>query len=421
MSPCPVCTTVCYCVCLCLYVCVHVYAHRGVYRAVLKGRETNGERSLWCNSVQVLWRGKPRQELSSFSKDVALVRQDTDDVLLPTATAREALDFAAALCLPHSGPFPPPHTAHAQQCAARDRVQELLSSMRLSSCADTLVGDAGAGVRGLSGGERRRLATALALVQSPALLIADEPTSGQDSATAAAVLAYLKRRMLLDAGRHGCRRGVLIVSLHQPGPALTAMLDDLLLLAPGGRTLYAGPAAAVVDYFSTSIGASPPPPFLTGLADWLLETVLSGGGGGGGDDKRMAWLHTAWLQHCRGGGGGVDQDLPEIVVCALPPPSTPSSQANTDDAPGSSSSSSSTGAGGVHSRGARATTVTTTTPQRKAGGHQLAMQVLMLSKRSLMWWWRHPAMLLSGAVRCGAGRACTYVRTYVCRYAYLHV
>jgi hypothetical protein len=28
-----------------------VYAYRGVYRAVLKGRETNGERSLWCNSI----------------------------------------------------------------------------------------------------------------------------------------------------------------------------------------------------------------------------------------------------------------------------------------------------------------------------------------------------------------------------------
>ena len=31
----------------------HVDAYRGVYRAVLKGRETNGERSLWCNSIHI--------------------------------------------------------------------------------------------------------------------------------------------------------------------------------------------------------------------------------------------------------------------------------------------------------------------------------------------------------------------------------
>jgi ABC-type multidrug transport system ATPase subunit len=46
------------------------------------------------------------------------------------------------------------------------------------------VGDAGHSIKGLSGGERRRLAVAVELMGSPSIVLADEPTSGQDSSTA---------------------------------------------------------------------------------------------------------------------------------------------------------------------------------------------------------------------------------------------
>lgn len=45
------------------------------------------------------------------------------------------------------------------------------------SCADTYVGDAK--VRGISGGEKKRLSLACELLASPSVIFADEPTTGK--------------------------------------------------------------------------------------------------------------------------------------------------------------------------------------------------------------------------------------------------
>lgn len=45
------------------------------------------------------------------------------------------------------------------------------------SCADTNVGDAK--VRGISGGEKKRLSMACELLASPSVIFADEPTTGK--------------------------------------------------------------------------------------------------------------------------------------------------------------------------------------------------------------------------------------------------
>ena len=44
------------------------------------------------------------------------------------------------------------------------------------SCADSRVGDAK--VRGISGGEKKRLSLACELIASPSIIFADEPTTG---------------------------------------------------------------------------------------------------------------------------------------------------------------------------------------------------------------------------------------------------
>jgi ABC-type antimicrobial peptide transport system ATPase subunit len=130
-----------------------------------------------------------------------------------------------------------------------------------AECAHRLVGG-GAGISGISGGERRRVSIALELSGRPQVLILDEVTSGLDSYTAHRLMVTLHN----IAVQH---QRIMITSIHQPSQAIFSMLDRLLLLAHGA-TVYSGPSKGLDAALMRAQLPSPPG---MPMADWLLTIV----------------------------------------------------------------------------------------------------------------------------------------------------
>jgi ABC-type multidrug transport system ATPase subunit len=93
-------------------------------------------------------------------------------------------------------------------------------------------------LRGISGGEKKRLSIAIEILTRPHLLFLDEPTSGLDSASAFFVIQTL--RNIARDGR------TIISSIHQPSSEVFALFDDLFLLS-GGETVYFGDAKMAIE------------------------------------------------------------------------------------------------------------------------------------------------------------------------------
>jgi len=90
---------------------------------------------------------------------------------------------------------------------ARRRRDELLAQLGITSTASLTPGE-------VSGGQQQRIALARALVNEPAILLADEPTGNLDSASTREVLAMLRER-------HG-RGQTLVLVTHDPNVAAAA-------------------------------------------------------------------------------------------------------------------------------------------------------------------------------------------------------
>ncbi|MDZ4269154.1 MAG: FHA domain-containing protein [Mycobacterium sp.] len=162
-------------------------------------------------------------EYASLRSRIGMVPQD--DVVHGQLTVRQALMYAAELRLP-------PDTTKADR---EQVVNEVLEELEMTKHLDTRVDK-------LSGGQRKRASVALELLTGPSLLILDEPTSGLDPALDRQVMTML--RQLADAGR------VVLVVTH----SLTYLdvCDQVLLLAPGGKTAFYGPPSQIGPSMGTT-------------------------------------------------------------------------------------------------------------------------------------------------------------------------
>jgi len=122
---------------------------------------------------RVLWNGTPVASRRAWArlrrKDIGIVFQEFH--LLPTLTARENVEIALM-----------GHGIKAED--RRVRAETALARVGLGHRVDNLP-------HALSGGERQRVAIARAIVNTPRLLLADEPTGNLDSANTDAVADLL--------------------------------------------------------------------------------------------------------------------------------------------------------------------------------------------------------------------------------------
>uniref|UniRef100_A0A915LM58 ABC transporter domain-containing protein n=1 Tax=Meloidogyne javanica TaxID=6303 RepID=A0A915LM58_MELJA len=131
------------------------------------------------------------------------------------------------------------------------RVQGVIAELGLKNCANTLIGWPNR-LKGLSGGERKRLAFASEIMTGPPILFCDEPTSGLDSYLAKQVIQVLK-----DLARR--KNMTIIVTIHQPSSQLFEMFDKICLLAEG-KLAFLGTTAEAIPFFE-SLGHTLPDNF----------------------------------------------------------------------------------------------------------------------------------------------------------------
>ncbi|CAK9207698.1 unnamed protein product [Sphagnum jensenii] len=159
----------------------------------------------------ILVNGSP-MDMQRFRRISGYVMQD--DALFPMLTVEETLLYSARLRLRSTVPL----------VEKRARVEALMTELGLTHVAKTRIGNES--VRGVSGGERRRVSIGVDVIHDPAVLILDEPTSGLDSAGALQVVAML-RNMAVSQQR------TIILTIHQPGYRILQLVHSVLLLSHG--------------------------------------------------------------------------------------------------------------------------------------------------------------------------------------------
>ena len=201
---------------------------------------------LFVNGNQVL-------SIKSIKHRTGFVNQF--DILFTDLTPREQLVYTAKL----SGLSDP-----------EAKSLEILGVLGLDKCADTRVGDEVK--RGVSGGERKRVAIGVELITDPSLLFLDEPTTGLDSKSALDVASILRK--LADNGR------TVITTIHCPSSEILAKFDRLICMCRG-EIIFDGTPDHIIPHFA-KIGYPVPP--LTNPADHLMEIINE-------DDIRIAAMN----------------------------------------------------------------------------------------------------------------------------------
>ncbi|ESW09050.1 hypothetical protein PHAVU_009G096200 [Phaseolus vulgaris] len=136
----------------------------------------------------------------------------------------------------------------------------IMKILGLEVCADTMVGDDM--IRGISGGQKKRVTTGEMLVGPTRALFMDEISTGLDSSTTFQMVNSLRQSIHI-------LNGTAVISLLQPAPETYELFDDIILLSDG-QIVYQGPRENVLEFFEY-MGFKCPE--RKGVADFLQEVT----------------------------------------------------------------------------------------------------------------------------------------------------
>ncbi|CAD7961395.1 unnamed protein product [Amoebophrya sp. A120] len=170
------------------------------------------------------------------------------DLQFPTLTCKQVLTYAARWQSPE---------------LIEERVNDVLQLLGLESCQDTQVAGAFGLAKGLSGGQKRRLALGVGLLRQADVLFIDDVTSGLDSAAAFNIMKCLQKIAVE-------RNVSVICTLQQPAEDIWDLCDRILLLSDG-KSAFFGYRGHCLDYFKETCGLKKPNQ--QNAADFVLNAI----------------------------------------------------------------------------------------------------------------------------------------------------
>eukprot|EP00968_Pinguiococcus_pyrenoidosus_P024510 scaffold4746_cov248-Pinguiococcus_pyrenoidosus.AAC.2 len=192
--------------------------------------------------------------MSAYKRSIGYVPQE--DIMHRSLTVRDNIEYSARVRLPDD--WTEEELMH--------HVDATLDVLQLSHVQHTVIGDER--IRGVSGGQRKRVNIGMEVVAAPVALFLDEPTSGLDATAALTVTESLEQIA------HAAGITVAMV-VHQPRYEIWQSLDEVFFLGPGGRTVFLGAQKDVESYFLTQLRVQPTPK--DNPADFFMDLICERG------------------------------------------------------------------------------------------------------------------------------------------------
>jgi len=202
----------------------------------------------------VSYGGIPSDEFEKYLGEAIYAPEE--DAHYPTLTVRQTLDFALRMKTP--GKLGSIDRKKTFRSTASDLITRMFG---LTKQYDTMVGNEW--IRGLSGGERKRMTISEAMVSSSPINCWDCSTRGLDAASA---LDYAKSLRIMSDVLHK----TTIATFYQASESIYQQFNRVLVLEKG-RCIYFGPVAEAKQYFiDLGFDCEPrksTPDFLTGVTN----------------------------------------------------------------------------------------------------------------------------------------------------------